>query len=642
MSALTAAGALRSIPGMKTGSDDGRTIRRSTLRVLIDRKFYFLFKEKRLFSPAMSGHREEHGHECAARRAARGRTVAAAVLLAASTLAFAASSGSSAPAGGRGHALLSVSGTTGGVVGQSLITRAAARVSSMLMDSNPAIALDSARVTPGGSAVGQPPPSVLAASLAGERAKLLASMLAKEDAAAEIPLKAAAALRAPAARVQQLAAHAGAALNADKSVENVVREAVPARLQALQGTGRPAQLEQTVGQNAQTQASGGMVQVPESVVQQMEQQIAQLSAKVETLEHKQAADTTTDEDEDEMGNVRDRAVHAPSSVAFTSPVQAKAAALARLSVKSSAPVAQRAAAAVNALINAHAARGGASKRAAAMVDSLISARLVQNGDAPAARETEKPAAGARSSAGGFSIKGAYRPAAQGTRAPDKITKMLHAFSNRVKERKAAKAGVVADEPAQYLEYPTRHPSQYPQAPPVQFPSLPTEAPVSTATSSNLAAMESLPTPSKDTIYYPGEQTPLRAQAAMTPQALAQPNLPPSVVQQTGTGLYARNPYSPVPMARPPLPDPMPTGYGATSTTGVQDHLFDIYSSKKNAEEYLGGAGGGAGASGAIMAPTGVAMASASGGSSGDGKGSDPFDDAMFNVIHDCSLGGPGC
>ena len=51
MSALTAAGALRSIPGMKTGSDDGRTIRRSTLRVLIDKKFYFLFKEKRLFSP---------------------------------------------------------------------------------------------------------------------------------------------------------------------------------------------------------------------------------------------------------------------------------------------------------------------------------------------------------------------------------------------------------------------------------------------------------------------------------------------------------------------------------------------------------------------------------------------------------------
>ena len=641
MSALTAAGALRSIPSMKTGSDDGRTIRRSTLRVLIDKKFYFLFKEKRLFSPAMSGHREEHGHECAARRAARGRTVAAAVLLAASTLAFAASSSSSAPARGGGwHALLSVSGTVGSVGEQSLITRAAARVSSMLTDSNPAMALDSVRVTPGNSAVGQPPPSVLAASLAGERAKLLASMLAKEDAAAEIPLKAAAALRAPAARVQQLAAHADAALNADKNVENHVREAMPARLQALQGTSRPAQLEQTVGQNAQTQASGGMVQVPESVVQQMEQQIAQLSAKVETLEHKQAADTTTDEDEYEMGNVRDRAVHAPSSVAFASPAQAKAAALARLSVKSSAPVAQRAAAAVNALINAHAARGGASKRAAAMVDSLISARLVQNGDAPAARETERPAAGARSSAEDFSIKGAYRPAAQGTRAPDKITKMLHAFSNRVKVKQAATlAGVVADEPAQY---PARQPSQYPQAPTVQFPSLPTEAPVSTATSSNLAAMESLPTPSKDTIYYPGEQTHLRAQAAMTPQALAQPNLPPSVVQQTGTGLYARNPYSPVPMARPPLPDPMPTGYGATSTTGVQDHLFDIYSSKKNAEEYLGGAGGGAGASGAIMAPTGVAMASASGGSSGDGKGSDPFDDAMFNVIHDCSLGGPGC
>lgn len=591
----------------------------------------------------MSEHRDEleRGHECAARRATRCRTVASAVLLAASTMAFAASSGSSVPAsGGWAHALLSVSGTTGRVGGQSLMTRAAARVSSMLADSNPSMALESVGSTPGGSAVRQPPPPVLAASLAGERAKLLESMLAKEDAAAEIPLKAAAALRAPAARVQQQVAHAGAALNAEKSMENIAKEAVqPARLQELQGTSRPAQLEQTFGQNAQTQASGAMVQVPESVVQQMEQQIAQLSAKVETLEHKQAADSTPDKDEDEMGNVRDRAAHAPSSVAFTSPAQAKAAALARLSGKSSAPVAERAAAAVNALINAHAARGGASKRAAAMIDRLISARLVQNGDAPAApaaRGTERPAAGARSSAGGFSIKGAYGPAAHGTRAPDKITKMLHAFSNRVNSREAA---VVAVAQAQY---PARQPSQYPQAPPVQFPSLPTEAPVSTASNSNLAAMESLPTPSKDIIYYPGEQTHLRAQAAMTPEALAQPNLPPSVVQQTGTGLYVRNPYSPVPMARPPLPDPMPTGYGATSTTGVQDHLFDIYSSKKNAEEYLGGAGGGAGAGGAIMAPTGVAMASASGGSSGDDKGSDPFDDAMFNVIHDCSLGGPGC
>lgn len=608
----------------------------------------------------MTEHVHCDGHECAARRAARGRTVAAAVLLTASTLAFAASSGSSALArGGGAHALLSVSGTTGGVGGRSFMTRAAARVSSMLMDSNPAMTPETAGGTPGGSTDGQhSPPSVLAASLAGERAKLLASMLAKEDAAAEIPLKAAAALRAPAARVQQLKqtvprtdtpecpcrggcpcpgnGHGdNVRAKADKSVEESVTEAVqqPARLQALQETSRPAQLEQ---------ASGGMVQVPESVVQQMEQQIAQLSAKVETLEHKQAADNTSGEDEDDMGDVRDRAVHAPSSVAFASPAQAKAAALARLSGKSSAPVAERATAAVNALINEHAARSGASKRAAAIVDNLISARLVQNGDAPAARGTERPAAGARNSAGGFAIKGAYGPAVQGTRAPDKFPKMLHAFSNRVNEGEAATAGEVAGEQAQVAQFPARQPSQYPQAPAVQFPSLPTEAPVSTTTSSNLAAMESLPTPSKDTIYYPGEQTHLRAQAAMTPEALTQPNLPPSVVQQTGTGLYARNPYSPEPMARPPLPDPMPTGYGATSTTRVQDHLFDIYSSKKNAEEYLGGAGGGAEAGGAIMAPTGVAMASASAGSSGDDKGSDPFDDAMFNVIHDCSLGGPGC
>ena len=43
-----------------------------------------------------------------------------------------------------------------------------------------------------------------------------------------------------------------------------------------------------------------------------------------------------------------------------------------------------------------------------------------------------------------------------------------------------------------------------------------------------------------------------------------------------------------------------------------------------------------------MAPAGVAMASAGGGHDGDDSGGDPFDDAMFNVIHDCSLGGPGC
>lgn len=64
--------------------------------------------------------------------------------------------------------------------------------------------------------------------------------------------------------------------------------------------------------------------------------------------------------------------------------------------------------------------------------------------------------------------------------------------------------------------------------------------------------------------------------------------------------------------------------------------------EQNAEEYLGGAGGSANAGGALMAPAGVAMASAGGDGGGDGGGGDPFDDAMFNVIHDCSLGGPGC
>ncbi len=36
------------------------------------------------------------------------------------------------------------------------------------------------------------------------------------------------------------------------------------------------------------------------------------------------------------------------------------------------------------------------------------------------------------------------------------------------------------------------------------------------------------------------------------------------------------------------------------------------------------------------------MAVAGGSQEGDDSGDDPFDDAMFNVVHDCSLGGPGC
>jgi hypothetical protein len=152
-----------------------------------------------------------------------------------------------------------------------------------------------------------------------------------------------------------------------------------------------------------------------------------------------------------------------------------------------------------------------------------------------------------------------------------------------------------------------------------------------------------PQTGKDVLYFPGEQQHALADAAMTPEALAQPNLPANVVEQHPAGQRAQDPYSPVPKARPALPDPMPTGYGAVSTSGVQDHLFDIYTSKKNAEQYLGGAGGGnGGASGAIMAPGGVAMAATTGGGGGDDGGGDPCDDAMFNVIHDCSLGGPGC
>lgn len=91
--------------------------------------------------------------------------------------------------------------------------------------------------------------------------------------------------------------------------------------------------------------------------------------------------------------------------------------------------------------------------------------------------------------------------------------------------------------------------------------------------------QAAPAASQDAIYYPGEQQHLRADAAMTPQALAQPNLPSSIVQQYPSQ-ERHNMYDPKPPARPPLPDPMPTGYGATSTSGVQDHLFDIYTSKK--------------------------------------------------------------
>ena len=591
---------------------------------------------------------EPDHHEGAARRAARGRVVAAAALLAASTLAFAASSGSGS-AHARRTGLLSAGGSAGE---ETLMTRAAARVNTMLTGANPAMALEAADGSRGLAAGGQPvapPPAVLRASLAGERAKLRAQMLAKYDAAAEIPLRtavalhmaprtaAAAAAQPPPAQAPLVAAAAAALVqtvprtdtpqcpcrggcpcpahghgdNARASAHTSVQETVqqPARLQQLQATTRPgaplrqAQLQrQTARQAAQAPTPGATVQVPLSVVQQMEQQIAQLSAKVNTLEHHQAPPAP--------------AAPVPSAVALTSPAQAKSAAQARLSGKSSAPVAERAAAAVNAIIAGHTAAGGASERAAAMVNSLISDRLVQNGDAAASGKSRGAAAGARSSAGGFSVKGAYGPALQAGPA--------------VSPQAYAPPGAAAPE----------QPSQYPQAPPLQYPALPTEAPVPT-TSENLAAMQSAPAPSADTIYYPGEQAHMRAQAAMSPQALAQPNLPSSVVQQDPQQL-ATNAYSPVPGQRPALPDPMPTGYGATSTTGVQDHLFDIYSSKKNAEQYLGGAGGGAGAGGAIMAPTGVAMASASGGTDGDDSGSDPFDDAMFNIIHDCSLGGPGC
>ncbi len=580
--------------------------------------------------------------EGAARRAARGRVLAAAALLAASTLAFAASSESDSAHARRAGLLVA-----GGGAGQeTLIARAAARVNTMLTGANPAMALEAADGSRG-LAAGQPvapPPAVLRASLAGERAKLRAQMLAKYDAAAEIPLRTAAALHVAPKMAAVAAAKsppaqapraAGAALvqtvprtdtpqcpcrggcpcpahghgdNARASARTSVQEDVqqPARLQQL----KQAQLlQQTAGQAAQAPTPGATVQVPLSVVQQMEQQIAQLSAKVNTLEHHQAPPAA--------------ASPVPSAVALTSPAQAKSAAQARLLGKSSAPVAERAAAAVNAMIMGHTAARGASERAAAIVNNLISARLVQNGNAAASGGSQGAAVGARSSAGGFSVKGALTPAGSASRPALQAGPAGPSLPY-------APPGAAAPE----------QPSQYPQAPPLLYPALPTEAPAPT-TSENLAAMQSAPAPSKDTIYYPGEQAHMRAEAAMSPQALAQPNLPSSVVQQAPQQVVT-NAYSPVPQQRPALPDPMPTGYGATSTSGVQDHLFDIYSSKKNAEQYLGGAGGGAGAGGAIMAPTGVAMASASGGTDGDDSGSDPFDDAMFNVIHDCSLGGPGC
>jgi len=545
--------------------------------------------------------------------------VAAAALLVASTLLVASVNSPSSRRGA--DSLLS---STGGQ--QSLMLRAADRVNHMLTGSNPTMALEAsaARISslaarlPWGSAPssgglalppsqGGPSGSILSASLTGERAQMRAQMLAKYNTAAEVSMPL---LATTSKKVLAVAPRAS------RQQVQLPQQSLP--VQTVQA--QPAERN-------------------EAEMKQMKAMIATLEAKVQTLELKKrptvdapvvaaapATDTivaatpakdtivsSTSSPAKSSQTVTSSPAKSSQTVAFTRPVVAKAAAQKRLAAKIrtavGGSVADRAAAAVNNLIAGNGAgnAGATQNRASAMVKSLIAGRLAQ-----------------------------------------KIVHVVHASPHQLSHplpTAAAPASAPAlATPAQYQyqqqkqnEYQKQ---QYPQAVPVEYPSFPTEAPAA-STMANLAAMISAPAPSVNTIYYPGEQQHIRAEDAMTPEALAQPNLPSNLVQQYPQQMK-QDMYDPTPLARPALPDPMPTGYGAASSSGVQDHLFDMFASKKNAEEYLGGAGGSSGADGSLMAPTGVAMASAGGGNGGDDSGGDPFDDAMFNVIHDCSLGGPGC
>ncbi|EKX54080.1 hypothetical protein GUITHDRAFT_100328 [Guillardia theta CCMP2712] len=82
--------------------------------------------------------------------------------------------------------------------------------------------------------------------------------------------------------------------------------------------------------------------------------------------------------------------------------------------------------------------------------------------------------------------------------------------------------------------------------------------------------------------------------------------------------------------------------GDSTSGGVQDHLFDLYTSNKNAQSYLNQDGGRHRGMAQLSAPASVAMASSRDDVDTDGGGGDPFNNALFNIVHDCSLGGPTC
>jgi hypothetical protein len=92
------------------------------------------------------------------------------------------------------------------------------------------------------------------------------------------------------------------------------------------------------------------------------------------------------------------------------------------------------------------------------------------------------------------------------------------------------------------------------------------------------------------------------------------------------------------------------GGGAASSSGVytgdsvQDHLFDIATKGSSARAYLSRRGGGATFSGTAQlggAPASVAMASTATDDQTD-RSSDPFNNHLFDLMRDCSVGGPAC
>ena len=502
----------------------------------------------------------------------RGVAVAAAALLVASTLLFTATDGRGEWQGSNRDELLSAGEP-------SLMMRAAARVNGMLTGADPAMALDArepsaaAGVVAAPNALAQGAGGALAANLAGERAKMRAQMLAKYNAAAENSM--------PLASTANAAAPQAALTIAPPSP--AVRHTARWTVQRNAATQALAQVKGQHSAVLQVPPSSQASAVPQPLVQQMEAEIAQLQAKVQSLEQHPAAGAPAVVLSSAAGVGSVPAVAVPTPT-LSSPTQTKEAAQERLVAKAAAAAApsssasaappasvtQRAASKVDNLISARSpSSGSTSDRAASMVNSIIAGRLAQRegtsqtgpgASSAAALPAAAEAKAVSTSSGGSPGNGAYGPSG--------------GAASRVSAAAYPRAPVA---PAQF----TYRQSQYPQAAPVRYPDLHTEgAPTGQSTSANLAKMQqAAPAASQDAIYYPGEQQHLRADAAMTPQALAQPNLPSSIVQQYPSQ-ERHNMYDPKPPARPPLPDPMPTGYGATSTSGVQDHLFDIYTSKK--------------------------------------------------------------